>query len=110
MGFNKFEPWCGRQLILSNEGIYISFDKSFAKDNLGVDASIRFNDNRNNEIIFYTRDGQLFRPMCVKTPYVDVVDQTNNCYKDIPVRFANNSKRGFLLSNDIITDSSRIVE
>ena len=38
LGFNKFEPWCGRQLILSNEGIYISFDKSFAKDNLGVDA------------------------------------------------------------------------
>ena len=71
---------------------------------------LRFNNNRNNEIIFYTRNGQLFRPMCVKTPHIDVVDQTNNCYKDIPVRFANNSKRGFLLNNDIITDSSRIVE
>ena len=63
---------------------------------------LRFNNNRNNEIIFYTRNGQLFRPMCVKTPHIDVVDQTNNCYKDIPVRFANKSKRGFLLNNDII--------
>jgi len=68
-------------------------------------------DYNKNEIIFYANHGNVYRPRCATIKSVEVLNNTNTCYNDLPVSFRYNNATlyGFLNTDGIIRRTSSTV-
>jgi hypothetical protein len=60
--------------------------------------------NLENELIIYVRNNLVYAPKCVIVTSIEVIADSNLCFKDIPIRFLKDNKTtlGFLTTNRII--------
>jgi hypothetical protein len=88
--------------------LYRSFMHVFTKHD---DEFFTFVDYNGNEAILYTDDGKIYIPKCFDVAEVDIIDKTNNCYKDFAVKFEhkNQTMSGFLTCEGIIKETSKLV-
>jgi hypothetical protein len=88
--------------------LYKSFINLYSKLD---DEFFTFNDFNGNEAILYSDQSRIFIPTCVDIDHIDVVEETEKCYKDFPVKFIyhNNTINAFLTHEKIIKMTSKIV-
>jgi hypothetical protein len=161
--FKSFETWCGVNMILTEENVYLvrkdllneindisnatksqkivndliladeDFNYIITKERLTQqmemecqlllmtlklfilqeDKFMKFKDTDNNEIILYTKNGQIFQPPCISTYKVTIPLSSKFCYDGIPVQLntiSNESTTGFLINDGIIREHSKIVD
>ena len=60
--------------------------------------------NIDNELIVYVRNNIMYTPKCFIIKDIEVISESNLCFKDIPIKFTKDNKIifGFLTSNRII--------
>jgi hypothetical protein len=60
--------------------------------------------NLDNDLVIYVRNNLVYAPKCVVIKYIQVITESNFCFKDIPILFLKDNKTasGFLTSNRII--------
>ena len=71
-----------------------------------------FNDFNSNEGILYSDEGQNFIPLCIAFHKIDVIEETTNCYRDIPVLLKNQDNdtiKAFLTQERILRTTSKVV-
>jgi hypothetical protein len=61
-------------------------------------------------MIIYSTGQNVYFPTCIPIQKITLIEQTGNCYKDLPIKFdfINQTKYGYLTSNLIIKDTSYI--
>ena len=87
--------------ILASLNILKKFDNEF----------LRIRDANDREVVFYTADHMIFSPDCIPIQDVEIVDQTENCYKDILViiKIGNKTVNAFLNHDKLIRKASELV-
>jgi len=62
------------------------------------------------EAILWSDQGKIFVPSCINTEEIDVIEETEKCYKDFPVKIKVNNKtvNAFLTNEKIIKVTSKI--
>ena len=71
-----------------------------------------FNDFNTNEGILYSDEGQNFIPLCIAFHKIDAIEETTNCYRDIPVLLKNQDNdtiKAFLTQERILRTTSKVV-
>ena len=87
--------------------LYKTFTYLFTKMD---DEFFLFNDFNGNEGILYSDDGRIFIPECMIIEEIEIIEKTEQCYKDIPVQleYKNNTLNLFLTQERIIKSTSKI--
>jgi hypothetical protein len=96
------------KIILKREcNIFLSQLKIFS---LLENEFLRTKDFKNNDLILFTSNGQVYKPKCVKIDNIILVD-SELCYKDIPIKFYVSGfwKNGFLTNDRIIRAVSSLI-
>lgn len=89
----------------------VSFLMSLKIFALSENIFLRVTDYKNNDIIIYTTNGQIYVPNCIKIPSVNLIT-LDSCFEDIPLTFILNNKveKGYLTSERVIKIFSRPVK
>jgi hypothetical protein len=68
------------------------------------------NDIKGNPLILYATNGFLYIPHCTYISEIDVISNTSNCYKDVPITFSYHNKtwNAFLQKEKIIKRNSKL--
>ena len=63
-----------------------------------------------NQLIIYSTGQNIYIPTCQPIKEITLIEQTQNCYNDQPIKFTfnNQTRVGYLTSNLIIKDTSYI--
>ena len=63
-----------------------------------------FSDFNGNDAVIYSDEGHIFVPQCQLVNEIKIINNTNNCYKDIPIQIEYNKKtlNAFLTQEKII--------
>jgi hypothetical protein len=64
-----------------------------------------------NEAVLYINDGLAYLPVCTNVSTIQVLNKTNECYRDFAVKYSvgNNEVNGFLRHSNILSQFSDIV-
>ena len=86
--------------------LYKTFSNLYSKLD---DEFFTFNDFNGNEAVLYSDQGRIFVPSCVAVEEIDVVEKTNACYRDFPVkiRIGNRTVNAFMTNEKIIKVTSK---
>ena len=88
------------QLYKSFINIYTKLDDEF----------FSFTDINGNEAILYSDMSRVFVPHCIKVEEIEILEETENCYKDFAVRakVKNETINAFLTNDKIIRTTSKV--
>jgi hypothetical protein len=75
------------------------------------DKFFKLRDIDSNEAIFYSNYGQIFVPICFPVTSIQIINESKNCFEDIPIQFTfeNRTRQGFL-EDGIIRQSTHVVD
>ena len=73
---------------------------------------VNFRDLHGNSLILYADNGHIYIPHCLNIKEIDIITDTKNCYKDVPIKFRFNNKTffAFLQHDNIIKRHSKLVQ
>ena len=88
--------------------LYKSFVNLYTKID---DEFFTFSDFTGNEAILYSNEGQIFLPNCVVHTAINLIPETKECYRDIPIKLEINNAtiNAFLTKEKIIRTTSKLV-
>ena len=89
--------------------LYKSFVNLYSKMD---DEFFAFSNFMGNEAYLYSNEGQIFVPNCVSYSEIILIDQTKECYRDLPIKIKQSDGsiiNVFLTSSLIIRTTSKLV-
>ena len=79
---------------------------------LSEDCFLTIYDSLSNPIIIYSNKNRITIPTCVEVKEIELIEKTEFCYEDFPVKFLIDNKTfsGFLIIDKIIKKNSKHIQ